>query len=138
MVVEFENGALGSFEASRFATGRKNFNYFEIYGDKGALIFDLERMNELQYFSSDDPTCCQGFRTILVTEPEHPYVAAWWPPGHIIGYEHEFVHAAVDFLEAVDKGTEIRPNLHDGMKVMQVLDAGLDSAATGKRIPVKG
>ena len=137
MVVEFENGALGSFEASRFATGRKNFNYFEIYGDKGALIFDLERMNELQYFSSDDPTCCQGFRTILVTEPEHPYVSAWWPPGHIIGYEHEFVHAVVDFLNAVDAGTEIRPNFYDGMRVMQVLDAGIDSAASGKRITVK-
>ena len=138
MVVEFENGALGSFEASRFATGRKNFNYFEIYGEKGALAFNLERMNELQYFSSDDPTCCQGFRTILVTEPEHPYVAAWWPPGHIIGYEHEFVHAVVDFLKAVDNATEIRPNLFDGMKIMQVLDAGLASAASGKRVAVKG
>ena len=138
MVVEFENGALGSFEASRFATGRKNFNYFEIYGEKGALAFNLERMNELQYFSSDDPTCCQGFRTILVTEPEHPYVAAWWPPGHIIGYEHEFVHAVVDFLKAVANATEIRPNLFDGMKIMQVLDAGLASAASGKRVAVKG
>jgi len=138
MVVEFENGALGSFEASRFATGRKNFNCFEIYGEKGALAFNLERMNELQYFSSDDPTCCQGFRTILVTEPEHPYVAAWWPPGHIIGYEHEFVHAVVDFLKAVDNATEIRPNLFDGMKIMQVLDAGLASAASGKRVAVKG
>ena len=138
MVVDFENGALGSFEASRFATGRKNFNYFEIYGEKGALAFNLERMNELQYFSSDDPTCCQGFRTILVTEPEHPYVAAWWPPGHIIGYEHDFVHAVVDFLKAVDNATEIRPNLFDGMKIMQVLDAGLASAASGKRVAVKG
>ena len=138
MVVEFENGALGSFEASRFATGRKNFNCFEIYGEKGALAFNLERMNELQYFSSDDPTCCQGFRTILVTEPEHPYVAAWWPPGHIIGYEHEFVHAVVDFLKAVDNTAEIRPNLFDGMKIMQVLDAGLASAASGKRVAVKG
>jgi predicted dehydrogenase len=138
MVVEFENGALGSFEASRFATGRKNFNCFEIYGEKGAVAFNLERMNELQYFSSDDPTCCQGFRTILVTEPEHPYVAAWWPPGHIIGYEHEFVHAVVDFLKAVDSAAEIRPNLFDGMKIMQVLDAGLASAASGKRVAVKG
>jgi len=138
MVVEFENGALGSFEASRFATGRKNFNCFEIYGEKGAVAFNLERMNELQYFSSDDPTCCQGFRTILVTEPEHPYVAAWWPPGHIIGYEHEFVHAVVDFLKAVDSAAEIRPNLFDGMKIMQVLDAGLASAASGNRVSVKG
>jgi len=138
MVVEFENGALGSFEASRFATGRKNFNCFEIYGEKGAVAFNLERMNELQYFSSDDPTCCQGFRTILVTEPEHPYVAAWWPPGHIIGYEHEFVHAVVDFLKAVDSAAEIRPNLFDGMKIMQVLDAGLASATSGKRVAVKG
>ncbi len=136
MIVEFENGALGSFEATRFATGRKNYNYFEIYGSKGSLIFDLERMNELQYYSADDPDHAQGFRTILATESVHPYVAAWWPPGHIIGYEHEFHHAVADFLTAIHEGASIAPNFYDGMKEMEVLDAGLRSAQTGIKVMV--
>ncbi len=139
MVAEFANGAIGSFEASRFALGRENYNMFEIYGSRGAVAFNLERMNELQYFSEDDPSDAQGFRTIIATEPNHPYVSHWWPPGHIIGYEHEFTHAVADFLQAVDKGEAIRPNLEDGVKIMQVIDAGLESAATGRRVelPVK-
>jgi predicted dehydrogenase len=136
MVVEFENGALGSFEASRFANGRKNFNYFEIYGSRGSLAFDLERMNELQYLDATDPSDEQGFRTILVTNATHPYVAAWWPPGHIIGYEHEFTHAVVDFLTALSKGTPITPNLCDGMKDMQVLEAGIISAHSGRKVAI--
>ena len=134
MTVEFENGALGSFEATRFATGRKNYNYFEIYGSKGSILFDLERMNELQFFSTDDPADAQGFRTILATEGVHEYVSNWWPPGHIIGYEHEFVHAVVDFLKAVETKTKIEPNFYDGMKGMQVLEAGLRSAETGTTV----
>ena len=136
MVAEFENGALGAFEASRFASGRKNFNYFEIYGSKGSLAFDLERMNELQFLNLADPADEQGFRTILVTNATHPYVAAWWPPGHIIGYEHEFTHAVADFLTAMDKGTKITPNLHDGMKDMQVLEAAIQSSETGRQVVV--
>jgi predicted dehydrogenase len=136
MIVEFENGALGSFEATRFAPGRKNYNYFEIYGSKGSLIFDLERMNELRYFSAEDPDDSQGFRTIIATEPVHPYIENWWPPGHIIGYEHEFVHSVVDFLQALDKGEKVKPNFYDGMKGMEVLEAGLESARTGKRIAI--
>jgi predicted dehydrogenase len=136
MVAEFENGALGSFESSRFASGRKNYNYFEIYGSKGSLIFNLERMNELQYLNLDDPSDQQGFRTILATNSSHPYVSAWWPPGHIIGYEHEFTHAVYDFLNALDKGTEITPNFRDGMRIMQVLEAGLISAKTGRKVVV--
>jgi len=134
MVVEFENGALGSFDSSRFAPGRKNYNYFEIYGSKGSLIFNLERMNELQYFSLDDPDYVQGFKTIIATEGVHPYISHWWPAGHIIGYEHGFVHAVADFLKAIDKGEKISPDFYDGMKVIQVLEAGLESAITGKRI----
>lgn len=134
MLAEFENGALGSFEATRFAPGRKNYNYFEIYGSKGSLIFDLERMNELQFFSNEDPDDSQGFRTILATEPSHAYVEGWWPPGHIIGYEHEFVHAVVDFLDAIVNKKIIEPNFYDGMKEMQVLEAGLKSAADGKNV----
>ena len=136
MVAEFENGALGSFESSRFASGRKNYNFFEIYGSKGSLAFNLERMNELQYLSLEDPVDQQGFRTVLVTNATHPYVAAWWPPGHIIGYEHEFTHAVFDFLTALDQGTEILPNFLDGMRIMQVLEAGLISAETGRKVVV--
>ncbi|NQT59732.1 MAG: Gfo/Idh/MocA family oxidoreductase [Bacteroidetes bacterium] len=134
MTVMFENGALGSFEASRFATGRKNYNFFEIYGSRGSLIFNLERLNELQYFSKDDPEGTQGFRTILATEGVHDYIANWWPPGHIIGYEHEFVHAVVDFIDAVDKGSSISPNFDDGVKEMEILDAALLSAEEGRTI----
>ncbi len=134
MHVVFANGALGSFEATRFAPGRKNYNYFEIYGSKGSLLFDLERMNELKFFSNDDPPEAQGFRTILATEGVHDYISAWWPPGHVIGYEHEFVHAVVDFCKAVDTKTKIEPNFYDGMKEMEVLEAGLRSAETGKVI----
>lgn len=136
MVVSFSNGALGSFQASRFASGRKNYNYFEIYGSKGSLAFDLERMNELMYLELANPPDEQGFRKILVTNSSHPYVSAWWPPGHIIGYEHEFTHAVADFLNALEKGTKISPNLYDGMKGMQVLEAALISAKEGRTVKV--
>ena len=134
MHVEFACGAIGSFESSRFATGRKNHNTFEIYGSEGSLTFDLERMNELQFFSRSDPAHAQGFRTILATESSHAYVANWWPPGHIIGYEHGFVHGAVDFLQAVATGGPIAPDFSDGVKCIKVLDAALRSAATGQRV----
>jgi predicted dehydrogenase len=136
MVVEFANGALGSFEASRFASGRKNYNYFEIYGSKGSLIFNLERMNELQYLNVEDPAGEQGFRTIQTTESIHPYMTAWWPAGHIIGYEHEFTHAVVDFLNALEKGTKITPNLLDGVKDIQILEAAIISSREGRKIKV--
>jgi predicted dehydrogenase len=134
MIVEFDNGALGSFEASNFAPGRKNYNYFEIYGEKGSLIFDLERMNELQFFSAEDPEHAQGYRTILATEACHKYIANWWPPGHSIGFEHEFHHGVVDFLDAIDKGTGVTPNFLDGVKGMEVLEAGLEAARTGTKV----
>jgi predicted dehydrogenase len=136
MNVEFTNGAVGSFEATRFASGRKNRNTFEIYGSNGGLVFDLERMNELQYHSRVEPDYAQGFRTILVTEPSHPYISNWWPPGHIIGYEHSFIHAVVDFINAIDKDLPIEPNFVDGLKCIKVLEAGLQSAASGKRVAV--
>ena len=129
------NGALGSFEASRFAPGRKNYNYFEIYGSEGSIVFNLERMNELQFFQRDDPANAQGFRTIIATEGgEHDYIANWWPPGHIIGYEHEFHHAVVDFMKAIDDGASIAPNFYDGLKEVEVLAAGQKSAETGQRV----
>lgn len=133
MQVEFVSGAVGSFEATRFATGRKNRNTFEIYGSEGAICFNLERMNELELHSRNDPAHAQGFRTILATEPSHPYIRNWWPPGHLIGYEHGFVHAVADFVEAVAKGTPIDPDFRDGLKCIRVLEAGLRSAESGKR-----
>ena len=136
MTVEFENGALGSFDASRFAGGRKNYNYFEIYGSKGSLLFDLERMNELQYFDRTDPVELQGFRTIPTTQAEHPYMSAWWPPAHIIGYEHTFANAIKDFLDALAKGECVQPNLHDGAKIMQVLEAAILSDKEGRKVNV--
>jgi len=133
MMVEFANSAVGSFEATRFATGRKNRNMFEIYGSEGALVFDLEKMNELQFCSRKDPENAQGFRTILATEPSHPYIRNWWPPGHIIGYEHAFTHGVVDFVTAVANGTPIEPNFRDGVKCVRVLEAALKSAASGTK-----
>ena len=138
MLAEFENGAIGSFEASRFAPGRKNFNYFEIYGSKGSIVWNLERMNELQLFQRDDPAFALGFRTILATEAgQHEYIANWWPPGHMIGYEHEFHHGVVDFMAAIEKGEQIEPNFYDGLREIEILMAGLESAATGKKIETK-
>ena len=94
-------------------------------------------MNELQFFSNDDPAHAQGFRTILATESgQHEYIANWWPPGHVIGYEHEFVHAVVDFVKAVTTKTRIEPSFYDGMKEMEVLEAGLRSAETGKTVEI--
>lgn len=134
MMVNFENGAIGSFEATRFATGRKNRLNFEIYGSNGSLVFDMERMNELQYFSNTDAEGEQGFRTILATESVHPYAGNWWPAGHIIGYEHAFVHAVVDFLQAIEDKTDIKPDFADGLKIIRVLEAGLRSAESGQRV----
>jgi len=137
MVAQFENGALGSFEASRFAPGRKNYNYFEIYGSKGSIVWNLERMNELQLFLRDDPAYAQGFRTILATEGgQHAYIANWWPPGHMIGYEHGFHHAVYDFMHAIETGGTIAPSFLDGLREMEVLAAGMESAQSGRRVDV--
>jgi predicted dehydrogenase len=134
MMVEFENGAVGSFEASRFSAGRKNKLSFEIYGSKGSIAFDLERMNELQCFSLSAPEGQQGFKTILTTESSHPYAAHWWPAGHIIGYEHAFVHAVVDFVKAITDQTPIEPNFRDGLAIIKVLEAGIQAAQKGEKI----
>ncbi|MCK0148287.1 Gfo/Idh/MocA family oxidoreductase [Arenibacter sp. F26102] len=128
MLVNFSNGAVGSFEATRFANGRKNKLSFEIYGKKGSLTFDLEKMNELGYYAVDDQEQLRGFRTILVTEDNHPYMENWWPAGHIIGYEHTFIHAVADFISAISEQNSISPNFHDGVEVIKVLEAGLQSS----------
>lgn len=126
-IARFEGGALGNFMATRFATGRKNFMRIEIFGSEGALVFNLERMNELEYYSRGDTPLEQGFRNILVTESDHPYIDRWWPPGHIIGWEHTFIHEVGDFLQAVEKGTDVHPDFSDGLKCQQVLDAAVRS-----------
>ncbi|NUP61261.1 MAG: Gfo/Idh/MocA family oxidoreductase [Nonomuraea sp.] len=121
-------GALASFEATRFATGRKNAMRIEVNGQLGSLAFDFESMNEL-WFSSGGG----GFERILVTEPDHPYVGAWWPPGHGLGYEHTFTHEIKDFLEAVADGSDPAPSFADGLRVQRVLAAVEQSAADGSR-----
>ncbi|MDL2235674.1 Gfo/Idh/MocA family oxidoreductase [Christensenellaceae bacterium OttesenSCG-928-L17] len=135
-LVEFQNGALGSIEATRFAAGMKNANLFEIYGEKGAIAFDLERMNELLFFDATQPLAEQGFRRILATEAAHPYIAAWWPPGHSIGYEHTFVHAFYDFLNAVASGGHISPNFEDGLEETRILQAILQSGEQRRRVEI--
>ncbi len=120
---KFKNGAIACLEASRFALGRKNHIQIEINGSKGSLVFDFEDMNRLKYFNNADPADRQGYRDILVTEGVHPYVGAWWPPGHIIGYEHTFVHTIYDFIEAVAKGKAVHPDFEDGLEDQKVLEA---------------
>ncbi|MEQ4718938.1 Gfo/Idh/MocA family oxidoreductase [Nonomuraea sp. B19D2] len=121
-------GGLASFEATRFAFGRKNAMRIEINGSLGSLAFDFEAMNEL-WFSSGGG----GFERILVTEPDHPYVGAWWPPGHGLGYEHTFTHEIKDFLEAIATGADPSPSFADGLRVQRVLEAVEQSAAEGSR-----
>ncbi|MFJ9209740.1 oxidoreductase [Streptomyces sp. L-9-10] len=123
------SGALASFEATRMASGRKNALHLEINGERGSLAFDLERLNELSFHDHTEPAPSSGFRRILVTEPEHPYLEAWWPPGHALGYEHTFVHQARDLVEAVAAGTDPAPSFADGLQVQRVLAAVEDSAA---------
>lgn len=119
----FESGALASFEASRFATGRKNALQIEVSGDKGALAFDLEDLNSVQFYDRTASADRQGFRKILVTEAEHPYVAGWWPAGHMLGYEHGFSHQVKDLVEGIVGGTDPHPTFADGLRVQRVLDA---------------
>src|SRR4051812_15618113 len=119
----FTDGAIGVFEATRFALGRKNAIRIEINGSAGSLAFDFEDMNVLQFFDGTEPAEIAGFRRILVTEPVHPYVAAWWPPGHGLGYEHGFTHQVVDLVNAIAKGEDPEPSFADGLQVQRVLEA---------------
>lgn len=122
-MTRFKNGALGSFEATRFAGGHRSTNSFEINGSKGSVIFDFERLNELQVYFTDDAEDVQGFRRVLVTDAVHPYAEAWWPAGHTIGYEHTFIHSAVELMEAFEEDRQPNPSFVDGVKCQQVLEA---------------
>ncbi|HEU5374945.1 MAG TPA: Gfo/Idh/MocA family oxidoreductase, partial [Ktedonobacteraceae bacterium] len=137
----FANGAIGTLEASRFARGRKNHQVIEINGEKGSLAFNLERLNELEVYlpEEEQPRDAQGFRQVLVTESAHPFYDAWWPQGHIIGWEHTFVHEIKHFFEAIVSGKPVAPegaDFEDGYRANVVADAILESARTGQRLPV--
>lgn len=131
-LARFRDGALGSFLATRFGTGRKNFLRLEIFGSEGALALNLERLNELQFYSTEEEGREQGFRTILVTESSHPYISAWWPPGHIIGWEHTFIHEVADFLRCISQDQMPTPDFCDGLRCQQVLDAVEHSVIEGR------
>ncbi len=132
----YSGGALGHFEATRFANGRKNGNTFEINGEFGSLYFNLEDMTRLWYFDSREGKHVQGWREIPVWEECHPYMKHWWVPGCAIGYEHTFTNQAADLLKAIGEGTEMRPNFDDGLRCQRVLDAVLESAETDKWVDV--
>ncbi|MCI0349755.1 MAG: Gfo/Idh/MocA family oxidoreductase, partial [Acidobacteriales bacterium] len=134
----FKNGALANLEATRFALGRKNHIELEINGSNGSLHFDFEDMNRLQFFDNSDPQDRQGFRDILITQPggTHPYVGGWWPPGHIIGYEHTFVHTIADFVNACVDGKAVQPTFEDGLRNERVLAAVEESARSRQWVKV--
>jgi len=121
-------GIVASFEATRFASGRKNGLRIELNGEHGSLAFDLERLNELEFHDHTQDAQTAGFRRILVTEPTDPYVSAWWPPGHVLGWEHTFTHEVADLVNAISAGADPAPSFADGLQVQRVLDAVQDSA----------
>jgi predicted dehydrogenase len=129
-LARFRGGALGVFEATRFANGRKNAIRIEVNGSRGSLAFDFEDMNVLHFFDGDDGADTAGFRRILATEPDHPYVAAWWPPGHLLGYEHGFTHQVVDLVTDIARGVDPTPTFADGLQVQRVLAAVETSSET--------
>lgn len=135
-LARFESGATGVFETTRMAAGRKNFMHLEVNGSLGSLFWNAEEPNALWLYSLDDPAAARGFRRIVVTEPEHPYAGNWWPPGHILGYEHSFVHAVYELLSALAEGRQPEPSFHDGVRAQAVLEAVLLSAAERRWVAV--
>jgi predicted dehydrogenase len=133
---QFAGGALGVFEATRFATGRKNALRIEVNGSAGSLAFDFEDMNLLHFYDAAEDAETAGFRRILATEPTHPYVAAWWPPGHLLGYEHGFTHQVVDLVTAIAEHRDPSPTFADGLQVQRVLAAVEQSSASRSWQPV--
>ncbi len=139
--VEFQNGAIGTIEATRFAAGRKNYNCFEVNGEKGSIHFNLERMNELEVFwVGEEPKETQGFHDVLVSEGYHPFWSNWWPHGHIIGWEHTFVHEINHLLDAIANDKDVAPygaTFEDGYKNAVICDAILEAAESGRRVDIK-
>jgi len=138
LLARFKNGALATLEATRFARGRKNQNTFEINGDKGSLAFDLEHLNVLKYYSSEEPHEVQGFHDILcVTKGAHPYADSWWFDGHILGYEHTFTHTVYDFLKALESRSKVHPDFEDGVRNQAVLEAAERASRERRWVAVK-
>jgi predicted dehydrogenase len=139
--VEFENGAIGTLESSRFAGGRKNHNVIEINAEKGSIRWNLERLNELEVFWIDEqPKETQGFHQVLVTEGYHPFIENWWPQGHIIGWEHTFVHEFTHMLDCIVNNRDVAPlgaTFEDGYRNNVICDAIAESAKTKKQIDLK-
>ncbi|MCD6538256.1 Gfo/Idh/MocA family oxidoreductase [Candidatus Bathyarchaeota archaeon] len=139
-MVRFKNGAIGSLEASRFCAGRKNYQRVEIHGTEGSIIFNLERLNELEVYSRRDPEDRMGFRNILVTETVHPFMEHWWPHGHIIGWEHTFVHEIYHFIDCIVNDKPVAPmaaTFYDGLKCQEVLNAIEESSQKGRWIELQ-
>src|SRR5262245_54837532 len=136
-LAQFENGSIGTFEATRFAIGRKNRNAFEIHGSGGMLRFNLERLNHLEFLDATNPSVEQGVRDVLVTDLKHPVFGNFWRPGHIIGYEHTFIAALAEFLTSVSSGQDFHPNFADGLAVQQVLEALDTSAKTRQWVKIQ-
>jgi len=132
-----DSSAIATFEATRFALGRRNQNRFEINGSKGSLAWDVERMNELEYYDATAPEGRQGFKTILATDASHPYMGAYWPPAHNLGYEHSTINTVYDFLNAVATKKTPKPNFEDGLIVNATMDAVLAAARSKKWERVK-
>jgi predicted dehydrogenase len=132
-LARLDGGALATFEATRFASGRKNAIRIEINGERGSLAFDFEDMNVLHFHDHTEDARTQGFKRVLVTEDSHPYVGAWWPPGHLLGYEHGFTHQAVDLINAIHEGRDPEPSFADGLDVQRVLAAVEQSAESDSR-----
>lgn len=131
-LVRFKNGALGTFESTRYARGRKNQNSFEVNGENGSIYFDLEDAHQLQYYDHRDDSHVHGWRTILVTDADHPYMKNWWVPGCVIGYEHTFTNALADFLKGLETKTPARPTFRDALETQEICDAVLRSAQTSQ------
>ncbi len=140
-LLDFENGALGTVEATRFAQGRKNFNSFEINAENGSLVFNLERLNELNVFwKGESPEATQGFHNVLVSEAHHPYWENWWPQGHMIGWEHSFVHEFHHFFDAIVNDGEVAPygaDFVDGYRNAVICDAIMESAETRRHVDIR-
>ena len=138
ITAELAGGAIASVEVSRVATGVKNGLRIEVFGEHGALRFDLENLNELWFMEAAGPATEQGFRRILVTEPEHPYLEAWWPQGHIIGWEHTFTHQLRDFLTSISTGVQTQPSFEAGLQIQRVLAAAEESATAKSAVVLVG
>ena len=136
-LVRFANGSMGTFESTRYARGRKNYNTFEMNGENGSLAFNLEDAHRLQYFDNGDDDHVHGWRNILVTDFEHPYMDHWWVPGCTIGYEHTFINALADFLKGLETGVATQPDFRCAQETQKVCDAVLASAKTGQWVGVE-